>query len=830
MAQQFVRLRPDLTGFRTETQRGLQSSLGGLALGGTATRALALGGIAGGVTLLASALVEVVTAGASFEQEMNKLQAVTGATDADMDRLSDTAKQLGSDVSLPAVSAQDAAQALGELAKAGLNVEDSISGARGVLQLATAAEIDTAAAAELAANALNAFGLGGDQAVHVADLLAGASISAQGSIADMGLALQQSAALANQVGLSLEDLTGLITELARAGIRGSDAGTSLRTFLLRLVPTSKEARDELDRLGVSIDEQRSIAEQLPEILDQYRASLANLTPVQQQAALATIFGTDAIRAASIAIRGGAAGFREAVAAADQQGAAAELAAARTRGLAGQFQALQSGAETLAIELGELTVGPLADFVGGLSAIVSVANEALAALKKFGDDDIGAPFVETGIGLRDIAKATSLLNPVTAPFVALRSAAEDLGDEADSTATDFANMVAESNQVRVSLLAMGDSAQVAAEKLATIRVRENLAEQIGITPTELARLTATVSERGQEAGEALGRSLIDGVAAGITDEERAAIDAARDTLDAVIRAGDERITEAIRDARTNLESLGDQLSSELAQVIDLGPLDAKLQELRRKLDDLQDDVTKRQLRFDLSKAERDLEEAKKSVSDFGDLTPQQRAQIDEFLDPFIENVEDAKAKVKEFDLEEAIDRQEKLKEKAKAAAEEGIAKLVDQFEKGKLSSGQFATILQTRLSPAIASLPKTNLGLSFKRDFLRDVEALREQAEALAGFLGRTGTTPGAQVIRPSETITQVQQEIRDANKALLKTQQDALALTKQEKANLDKQLVLLQRLVTILGGGATPTTRRANRGAGAAASDSAEASATIGGG
>src|SRR4029077_18885852 len=133
------------------------------------------------------------------------------------------------------VSAGDAAQAMTELAKAGLSVQDSIAGARGVLELATAAQITTATAPNIAASAINAFGLRGDQAVHVADLLANAANEAQGGIADMGGALANVASVSRQVGISLDSTVALITLLARNGIQGAAAGTVLRVALLRLV-------------------------------------------------------------------------------------------------------------------------------------------------------------------------------------------------------------------------------------------------------------------------------------------------------------------------------------------------------------------------------------------------------------------------------------------------------------------------------------------------------------------------------------------------------------------------------------------------------------------
>ena len=140
-----------------------------------------------------------------FEQTLNVFAATAEATGQQMEQVSELAKDLGADMSLPATSASGAATAMTELAKAGLTVEDAMGGARGVLQLATAAGLTVGEAAQFVANELNAFGLAGDEAVQVADVLANAANAAQGSISDFGLAFKQSAAVANLVGLSLED-------------------------------------------------------------------------------------------------------------------------------------------------------------------------------------------------------------------------------------------------------------------------------------------------------------------------------------------------------------------------------------------------------------------------------------------------------------------------------------------------------------------------------------------------------------------------------------------------------------------------------------------------
>lgn len=348
---------------------------------------------------------------ADFQTQLNVFQATAGATVEQMKQVSETAKELGADITLPGVSAGDAAEAMTQLARAGLSVEDSIEGARGVLQLATAAQISNADAADLAASALNAFGLSGEQAIHVADLLANAANSSQGSITEMAAALQQASAIARQVGLSLDNTVAILTQFARNGLRGSDAGTSLRTALSRLIAPTKQASDLIAALGLNLrDAQGNIR---PDVFAQFGRATENLSPALRDMIAETIAGQDAIRAFAIGSREGARGLRLAQLQMEQEGSAAALAAARTKGLAGDFGALGSNAETLGVQLGKLASGPVVALVKGLNATVTVMEDLLTL--NFGDladvsgkalDQAGRNFEQFGKGIAGFFTATN----------------------------------------------------------------------------------------------------------------------------------------------------------------------------------------------------------------------------------------------------------------------------------------------------------------------------------------------------------------------------------------------------------------------------------------
>jgi TP901 family phage tail tape measure protein len=367
----------------------LDAALLGLrtAVGSTAVIGLGAGALA--AIALGKALRALVGETARFETNLNTFQVVAGATADEMERVTRAAEQLGADITLPAVSASDAAEAMTELSKAGLSVQDSIDGARGVLQLAAAAAIDNATAVELAASALNAFGLSGREAVTVADTLANAANAAQGSIVDIGTAMAQAAAVGRQVGLSFQDTATFLTILAKNGLRGSDAGTSLRTALIRLINPSKEAAEAVADLGIEI--RNTDGSLRVDVFQQLANALRGATPAVRDQTLALIGGQDALRALSILGRQSARDLLVLRAELREQGTAAEVAGARTKGLAGAAESLSSSLQTVGVRLGTSVAPGAAAFVRSITdAVNAMANsEGVAAAFATSADAVGA---------------------------------------------------------------------------------------------------------------------------------------------------------------------------------------------------------------------------------------------------------------------------------------------------------------------------------------------------------------------------------------------------------------------------------------------------------
>jgi TP901 family phage tail tape measure protein len=291
---------------------------------------------------------EVLKVGIDYEKSMNLFQAATKATAVQMKAAADEAKKLGADITLPATSAGDAAKAMTELAKAGLTAEQAIAATRGTLQLAAAAGIDEARAAEIAANALNAFKLPASEATKVADLLAAAANASSAEINDVALAMQQSAATAATLKVPIGDLTTAIALMANAGIKGSDAGTSLKTAFINLNPASTKAAEAMQSIGFNAFNASGQLKPLRQIVEEFTAKTKDLTDQQRLQVTQTIFGTDALRAALIVFGGGVAQFDKLSTAVNASGAAAEQAAARTKGLGGAWDGLKSQIETGAL--------------------------------------------------------------------------------------------------------------------------------------------------------------------------------------------------------------------------------------------------------------------------------------------------------------------------------------------------------------------------------------------------------------------------------------------------------------------------------------------------
>lgn len=311
--------------------------------------------LAGGV--IAAGFGYAANKAIDFEKELSAIASVSGATQGELDKMRSKALQLGADTSF---SASEAAQAMNELAKAGISTTAILNGAAdATVALAAAGGVDLPTAATIAANAMNQFGLTAQQLPGIVDNIAGAANASAIDVKDLGISMSQVGAVAHLAGLSFQDTAVAIAELGNAGIKGSDAGTSLKTFLQNLIPTTKQQIKLFDQLGITTNgagnkffDASGKIRSLADVSQVLQTALKGMSKEQQLATLQTLFGSDAIRAAAVLADNGAKGFND-LAAAMGKTSAADVAAKRLDNTAGRIEQLKGSIETLAIAIGEL---------------------------------------------------------------------------------------------------------------------------------------------------------------------------------------------------------------------------------------------------------------------------------------------------------------------------------------------------------------------------------------------------------------------------------------------------------------------------------------------
>lgn len=362
--------------FSNNVQQGVQKNKAGLdqMAKGFATVGLAAGAV----------FAVAIKHFADFDQAMSNVRAATHETAGNMAALRDAALDAGAKTQF---SATQAAGAIENLAKAGVSTKDILGGGlKGALDLAAAGSLDVGVAAETAATAMTQFGLSGKDVPHIADLLAAAAGKAQGEVSDVAMALKQGGLVAAQFGLSIEETTGTLAAFASAGLLGSDAGTSFKTMLLKLANPSQQAATAMENLGIAAYDTKGNFVGIAPLAEELHQKLSKLTPAQRDAALATIFGSDAIRAANVLYKNGAAGISDWTAKVNDQGYAAETAALKTDNLKGDIERLGGALDTALIKGGSgangalrLVVQGLDDAITGFSELPDVVQQGAVAL-------------------------------------------------------------------------------------------------------------------------------------------------------------------------------------------------------------------------------------------------------------------------------------------------------------------------------------------------------------------------------------------------------------------------------------------------------------------
>lgn len=364
-----IRLMADTASYEAAMTRAgstAKTVASGMENTGRKSALIASGMTAAGLAVAAFGVAAVKMA-ADFDQQMSTVQANTGATSAQLGQLRAAAIEAGAST---VYSATESAGAINELGKAGLSTSDILSGGlSGALNLAASDGMAVGDAAELMATTLKQFNLTGAESTQVADALAAGAGKAVGSAHDLGFALNQAGLVANSMGVSMQETTGTLAAFANAGMIGSDAGTSLKTMLQRLASPTDKAQTLMDELGINVYDANGKFIGLAGAAGQLQNGLSGLSQQERNAALNTIFGADAVRAANVLYEEGAEGIDGWTKAVSQSGYAADLAAKKNDNLKGDLENLGGSMESLMISVGEGAQGPLRKMVQGLDTLV-----------------------------------------------------------------------------------------------------------------------------------------------------------------------------------------------------------------------------------------------------------------------------------------------------------------------------------------------------------------------------------------------------------------------------------------------------------------------------
>jgi TP901 family phage tail tape measure protein len=301
-----------------------------------------------------------IKAAADFDKAMSKVAAVSGASGKELGALRKAALDAGRDTKF---SATQAADAVSELTKAGIKTSDILGGAlKGSLALAAAGELEFADAATVSAQAMNIFGLEGKDVTHIADVLAAGANKSAADVKGLAWSLKMGGQVAAQTGLSLESTVGTLSAFADNALIGSDAGTSLKTMLQHLANPSEKAMGLMRDLGLEVYDANGNFVGMDKLANNLQVSLGGLTQEQRDQAMATIFGSDAVRGANVLYKIGAAGVKEYTTAVNDNGAAARVAAKMMDNLSGDVEKLKGSLETALIESGSAANNVLRDMI------------------------------------------------------------------------------------------------------------------------------------------------------------------------------------------------------------------------------------------------------------------------------------------------------------------------------------------------------------------------------------------------------------------------------------------------------------------------------------
>lgn len=332
-------------------------------VGGTLTKGLSLP-----LTGLGTAIIKT---GADYEAGMSKVQAISGATESEMERLGNEAMRMASQTKF---STSEAAEAYQYMAMAGWDAGQMVDGLAGIMNLAAASEESLGTTSDIVTDALTAFGLAAADSGRFADILAAASNSANTNVSMLGESFKYVAPVAGALGYSAEDTAVALGLMANSGIKASQAGTTLRTAITNMASPTKNMATVMDQYGISLTDADGNMLSLGEVMGQLREKMGGLDESTQASAASMLFGKEAMSGMLAIINAAPEDFNKLTEAINNSsGTTQEMAAIMNDNAAGAMAMLSSAINVLFTNLSQLLIPAFTSVVQKITEVVQWFN-------------------------------------------------------------------------------------------------------------------------------------------------------------------------------------------------------------------------------------------------------------------------------------------------------------------------------------------------------------------------------------------------------------------------------------------------------------------------
>ena len=375
-----ARLSKEIEGLSAQQEEAARSAEGygesAASAFDAAASALAAAGIVGMLKQAGGAYLSCAQAAGEFGAAMSSVAALSGASAQEMAQLTAQARELGAATRF---TAQESAEAMGYMGMAGWNAQQMIAGMPGVLDLAAASGEDLAQVADIVTDSLTGFGLTAADTGGFVDVLATAAAKSNTNVSLLGESFKYVAPLAGTLGYSAEDTAISLGLMANAGIKGSQAGTTLKTALANLsAPTAQQAA-EMERLGITMTDANGQLLPLLGLVRSMRGAFSGMSEAQRTAAASTIFGKEAMSGMLAVINAGEGDFNSlAQSIYNSAGAAQRMAEVKLDNLAGDLTLLQSAADGLGLTIGQVFMPQLRGLTQAGTGILGLLDELIQA--------------------------------------------------------------------------------------------------------------------------------------------------------------------------------------------------------------------------------------------------------------------------------------------------------------------------------------------------------------------------------------------------------------------------------------------------------------------